>query len=364
LKISDLFKSTGFLLLLAYLAFIPTGPFPISVVDGLNLDVAIGLLLYANVIVFSYQIKHYPNVLIGSWLIYFLVVFISAILSVNFEASFKNALIMFGYSQVTLLVPVIFMNRGSAIRKWLFIVAIVAAVLILYLYMFLGFGHDYRFYLSTANIARPIARELGFATVDPNMTAAGLLLALIVYFPNLFDDRKHLILDLLGPICILAASLILLSRSAILGFILSVIFSFLIVLLKSLISRKAIVLKRLILISYSVVFVAVSYIILLVLGDIMLPDIIGNVEIRIAQSANDSIRINLLISAWNVFMTDTKTVVIGAGFMTTNPHNEYMRILSAMGLLGVVSSIFFLGFMVYISIKELSHNYRLYFHFL
>jgi len=347
------------LLLLGYLAFIPTGPYPIYIVSGLRLDVIFGLLLLSFCFVYLGKIGKYPDILVLAWLFYFFIVFLSAILSVDIELSARNSFVIFGYSVITLVVPVVFVSRANVIRRWLFLTSVLVSIYIIYIYTTHGFAHDHRFSLSAGDLSFASAKEAGLAAVDPNMTAAGIILGLIVYFPNLFDNCRRLFWDSLGSICILLASVITLSRSAVLGFVLSISFSFLIVSVATLNWKDPLILNRKILVSLSVFLVTIPGVIFL--GYIIFPEIIDKLTERIASSADDSFRISLLVNSLDVFMTDIKTIVIGSGFMTTNPHNEYMRTLSTMWLLGLMGSIFFFGYMFYLAITYLSRSNRMMF---
>lgn len=352
----DLIETTGIVLLLGYLAFIPTGPFPIPVAVGLNLDVIIGFLLFLFVVTYSLRIGLYPHVFVLAWLFYLLVVFLSAIFSDNFNHSIKYAFIIFGYSAVALLVPVIFVNHASFLRKWLFTVATIVSSIIIYLYVFHGFADGHRFALGVSDMSRDMAMSAGLVAIDPNMTAAGLLLSMIVYFPYLFDDYKRLLLDLFGVTSILLGSVILLSRSAMIGFILSIFISYCILLVKRFDFDNVIVFNKKLLVAFPVFIISIPLVV--IIGNALFPEIIDSFLGRILRIADDSHRIDLLVHSWGVFISDIKTILIGGGLMTVNPHNEYLRVLASMGTLGWIGSFLFLLFMFYFSTKSLSGNHR------
>jgi len=356
LKTSFSYNSICFLLLLGYIVFIPIGPFPVYIVAELRLDVTIGMLLLAFVIIYISKIQLYANIFIATWVFYFFIVFVSAYLSVDTALSFSNAFVMFGYSIIALLVPVIFSNRGDTIRKWFFLFGALVSVVIIYLYIFKGFAQDHRFALGAADMSKGAARVEEVATVDPNMTAAGLLLSLIVYFPNLFEIRRRYSLDFLGILCIISASLVTLSRSAMIGFVFAILFSLLIVFVSAIDFNKRFIRNKKFIILSTLLLVAIPVVV--VFGDAMFLAIIDKLSSRMLGGNDDSIRIYLLLNAWDVFVSDTKTILIGSGFMTTNPHNEYMRTLSTMGMLGFIASILFLVSMFYFSVKELACNHR------
>ena len=351
--------SIGFVLLLGYLAFIPIGPFPVYIIPGFRLDVSFGLLLVVFLIPYLAGIKKLPDVIILAWLFYFVIVFLSSVVSVNVELSARNAFVMFGYSIITLLVPIVFLRRVQALRTWLFFSGCIVAALVLYLYLAAGFGRDHRFALSMGDIPIAAARRMGVASVDPNMTAAGLALSLIAYFPELFLNRKRFLFDSIGCLAIILAVLVTLSRSALLGFIVAIVVSFMMVFINSVNLNNVLVLNRKILVS-SFVF-TVSVIGITFLGYFVFPEILDKLIGRVVRSFEDSTRIALLIGAWDLFMSDIKTMFIGAGFMTTNPHNEYMRTLSTMGLLGMIASASFLASIFYFSIRASSASHRMMF---
>jgi len=356
LKASYRLEAIGFLLLLGYLVFIPSGPYPIPIIAGLNLDVFLGILLCAFVVIYSSRITRYPNLLIETWLLYFFIVFISAILSVDFDYSIRYAFVIFGYSLTALLVPVIYVNRADAIRKWLFLAAILVSILIIYLHFVHGVGQEYRFWLISVDMPRGDAGEMGYDTVDPNMTAAGLVLSLIAYFPSIFVKRRWIVPELLGSLLILEACVITLSRSAILAFAVAIGFSYVIVLTRSLGGGTGFVMKKSMAISFFLALVVISSGVLIVLS--VAPGIVDNLAYRFIRVFDDSARIALMLKSWTTFTADIKTIVIGSGFMTENPHNEYLRTISTMGFLGVFSSILFHGAMFYIAIRQCAHNSR------
>ena len=356
MKISLSFNSICFILLLGYIAFIPVGPFPIYIFAGMRLDVTIGVLLLAFVIIYVSKITLYANIFIATWIFYFFVVFVSAFFSIDTELSFVSAYVMFGYSIIALLIPVIFSSRGVVIRTWLFLFAALVSVVIIYLYIFHGFAQDHRFALGAADMSKGVARVEEVATVDPNMTAAGLLLSLIVYFPHLFEIRRLYILDFLGALCILSASLVTLSRSAMIGFVIAILFSWLIVFVGSIdFNKRSIRNEKFFILS---MFLLIVIPVVVFFADAMFLSILDKLTSRMTGGNDDSIRIDLLLNTWDVFTYDTKNILIGSGFMTTNPHNEYMRTLSTMGMMGVMASILFLVSMFYFSVKELTYNHR------
>ena len=356
MKYSSILEVFGFFLLLGYVAFIPSGPYPIFILGVLKLDVIFGVLLAAFCAVHVGKLSSYPKAFIAAWALYFFLVFVSAALSENLQYSVRYALIMFGYSLVAIVVPVVFMKRAETIRLWMFLVACIIAVLIIYMYVFLDFAQTHRFALGFSDLSKHAARLSGVATVDPNMTAAGLMLALIGYFPNMFERRKRLLLDLTGLLCVLSACLITLSRSAILGFVLAVLASGTIVLLTRLKKKGIFVFDKKALKFFFLFLLMVPAGILIV--GLFFPDVIDKQIRRMAGISQDTARIGLFIAAWDVFVADVKTVLIGAGFMTTNPHNEYMRTLSTMGVVGVVVSAIFLTYMFFIAVKATFQNHR------
>jgi hypothetical protein len=88
------------------------------------------------------------------------------------------------------------------------------------------------------------------------------------------------------------------------------------------------------------------------------PEILDNLAGRFIRVFDDATRIALLLEAWTTLTADPKTILVGSGVMTTNPHNEYMRTISTMGFLGFFSSILFHGTMFYIVIKQCAYDYR------
>ncbi len=354
--------SHSFLLffLLGYLAFIPLGPIPIHVVGELRLDVLFGAIIALFLCFHCNKIRRYPIFLTIFWVFYFVIIFLSTILSVDIAISLRNSLVTLGYSVITFIAPLVFVTCANRLRRWFFFLGVVVSVSIIYLYLFLGYTgyhHSNRFAFGGSVSDPTLTADL--TRVDPNMTAAGLLLTLIVYFPVFFNTRKFNLFEILGACSIFFASTLTFSRSAITGFVISVCLSFLIVFCNPLNFKRSLLMKRRVLIT--IVLILTSILAFFFLEYAFFSDIVERFSTRLIYIANDYVRIELLLDGWSTFIYDFKTIVIGAGFMTTNPHNEYLRVLSTMGLLGVAGAICFLSSMFYYCVHVWIGNNRMMF---
>jgi len=335
-------KTFGLILLLGYVSFIPPGPFPIYVVGGLKLDVLFGLLLVLFLVCFcAKEFFNWSRMFLFAGGFYVAAILLSALLSENIQQSLQYAIITMGYITVLYLVPMVFVHKADFLRKWMFGVAVLVGLLIIVLYTVFGFAHSHRFALAMADVSSAGAgSKEGVTAVDSNMTAAGLMLSLIVYFPCLFKKKKYIFLELVGLVCVVGGVVITLSRSATLGGIVAVSMAASVVLFRSFMSRGFKVKKNLLIGFSSALFMVF---ILGVAVHSFIPDVIEMVIGRVSRAGHDTERLYVLKNAWSVFSASSKSTLIGNGFMTTNPHNEFMRALSTMGILGALSATLFVA---------------------
>jgi len=178
--------------LFGYLAFVPSGPYPVFIGGGIKLDVffAAGLLVF--LLFYSPKLNKWPSCLLVTYFLYLITCAVSSFFSENVQLSFEYFFIIFGYSLIAMLGPVVFEGREALVRKYLFVSAVSVGLLIIVLYSVYGFAQSHRFALGLADLSKNGAMAEGVATVDPNMTAAGLALSLLIYFPCSFFIKKGL----------------------------------------------------------------------------------------------------------------------------------------------------------------------------
>lgn len=324
-------RSLEFVLLIffmGYVGFIPTGPYPV-ILWGVKLD---HLFAFGTALVsfFLFPFIRWPRRLItiyASVLLFLSIVFITTAVSVDPDTSLRGCMVCLGYATIALFAPLLIHDRVILLRQYLFIAATFTSLFVLYLYFFV---HD-------------IGRLRLSPTVDPNMTSVGLLMCIIIFLPEYFKKRKTFLIGELATIffifpvaIILAAVIILLSRTALLSFVIALIWAFFCATLKN---------KRLF---YRQILRKISIIIIVsILGivslNIVKPDIVSKYINRVTRifrgdlAPTESRRIMRVKNSINLWSKNPKTFVLGDGFFTINPHNEFLRMLGGSGLLGFVS---------------------------
>ena len=312
---------------MGYVGFIPTGPYPV-ILWGVKLD---HLFAFGTALVsfFLFPLR-WPKGLILvhiSVLLFLCIIFITTITSVDPDTSLRGCMVCLGYATIALFAPLLIHERVILLRRYLFIAATFTGLFVLYLYFFV---HD-------------IGRLRLSPTVDPNMTSVGLLMCIIIFLPEYFKKRKTFLIGELAtfffifPVAIvLAAVIILLSRTALLSFAIALIWAFFCATLKN---------KRLF---YRQILRKISIIIIAsILGivslNIVKPDIVSKHTHRVTRifrgnlAPTESRRIMRAENTLDRWTENPKTFVLGDGFFTINPHNEFLRMLGGSGLLGFVS---------------------------
>lgn len=325
-----------------YLLFVPSGPFPIYVYGSVKLDVIFAALLLASLIPYIDRYINYPKDLLFAFICYVLISFITVLGSNDLIYSFKSWLAMLGYLLITLLLPLCLYEKASILRGWIFVCAVSISVLIVILYHFFGYGDGFRFSLAIKPLENKDLLEQGKAFVDQNMTASGLYLSLLIYIPDILQRKKLLlvrILEVVGVILILTAGIITLSRTAFVGLVGSVMVVSIIAMRRWLSSKQNKIDERILI---KGLFSAILIVMFLMCIYILNFDIFNYLVSRLITSTADTARLQLITNALHIFTLDVKTFFIGSGYMITNPHNEFLRALSSMGILGVLSSIIML----------------------
>ncbi len=332
---------------LGYLSFIPTGPYPIFLWNGLKLDHLFLLAtLTFSVLLFPFKWSREITPILGSVLLFLGIAFTSTLVSVNLSVSLKGFIAALFYALIALFTSLLVFNYVSFIRKFLFVMAAFAALLILFQYFFFDFGSIGRMALSSIPRWHPEFEQLGGTYVDPNMTAIGLLLCVIIYMPEYLKRRGTFYSILMLPVSffapffiIIVACFILLSRTALFSFAVAIIWGS----LYSIITKKRNSWKQIIKkINVIVLFSCLSLFFLFLVEPKRVTSLIN----RVTRFSKDNLtesetqRIFYSQQALDTWLNDPKTFTVGNGFFTSNPHNEILRSLSGSGLFGLLS---FLG---------------------
>lgn len=328
--------------LIAYLAFLPTGPYPLTA-GGFRVE----YLLFTAVCVaslpllrssFSQMTGNYARVQLCS-LWYVGTIGLTTVLSSDPESSNRAFATTAGYAYLMLIVPPLIHQHMQLLRKALLLMAAATACLLLYLNIALGYGTTQRFALSESAEYTP--GESSY--VDPNMTAIGMLLCLVMSLPLLWSAEKqnwlYKSVYRILLMAVLGASFLFISRTAAFSLVIAIVFG--IIRAKGRGLRPATILRR-----------SIPLLILLVGAAIWRKDDLGRVIDRTVNFRDDEVhatsRTDLFQTAWSSWLSGIKTVVIGDGYYTSNPHNELLRTLVGDGLLGLISLLALL-FSVYIT---------------
>lgn len=342
--------------LLGYLAFVPTGPFPIFVAGGLKLDILFAIILLTFMLPYIMRLNAIPKSLLMILGLYLFSGFISVMGSEDIERSLTSWFIVGGYALLAFIVPIIYSDRVISIRNSLFIFAVMASLLILTLYLFFGYGEVDRFALGATSMSKSEAIAAGETTVDPNMTAAGLYLSLLIYLPEILKKNQKFIIKIIklsGAFLIVSAATITISRSAFVGFALAIAIPVMLFFLVELHNHPIKWRKR----TFKVMLAALIGIFVLIVAVYSFVPFVAEAMInKLLRSASDVGRLHIFIEVLEVFAQDFKTILFGAGFMLYNPHNEILRALVNMGLLGFAMSCAFLVSLFYHVLHSVRNN--------
>jgi hypothetical protein len=319
-------KKVTYIFLLMYLFFIPLGPLAIPTPLGVNLDVLFGIILFFLTVPLFKNLNQYSynmTIVVGILLIATL---ISVLLSQNIEFSLINWLIASGYLYVSLIIPVVYFSKLENISVYIVLAAFIIGVYIIFSYETIQVVGRY-------NVSKSISLlEGGNYRLDPNMTAIGLSFSLL--FMRKIQYRYSYIIFFV----VIVAVLILGSRTAILSLAMAIILSRFYLLLYTK-NYKDFFLKIL---NTIVLFLFLYW---------LFPDIFQSYYLRAVSGSNNETRLDLLISGYNDFTENVKTLFFGVGFMLRNPHNEIMRMLFSSGLLGFLSSIIWMLYLLFLISK-------------
>jgi hypothetical protein len=319
---------TTFLFLLIYLFFIPIGPLPIEIIRGLNIDVLSGIVLLVLMLYYGKNINQYSVNFILLTAFFVFSTLVSVLLSGDIAHSLNNWLITMGYLYLTFTISIIHSRRIVFLQNFILLVAFLASVYILYDY----FSAE-QIQIARYSLTQSVELLEYQSRLDPNTTAIGLMFAVLLSMRN-----KLLYYRLPVFIVVISAVMILQSRTALLSFILAVILTQFYFSLKYKEYKKILPL----LLSIFITILTIYFI---------FPDIVQIYLIRATSEANYYDRFELFNNSLAIFSSDIKSILFGAGYMMTNPHNEILRILSGSGLLGLLSYIFFLVYLLSLILK-------------
>jgi hypothetical protein len=320
---------------MGYIGFIPTGPYPV-ILWGVKLDhlFALGTALF-SFFLFRFKWPRGLRPVYFSVLLFLSIAFITTASSSHLDSSFRGFMVSLGYATIALLTPLLIHDRVVIIRWYLLLVASITGLFILYLYFFV----------------RDAGRLHLYSTVDPNMTSVGLLMSIIIFLPEYLKRKKSYFIVIFSTLVfnvllaiILAAVICLLSRTAVFSFLIALSWGgFCVIVKKKAFSYRAISLK--------ICIVVIACILGFVSLKIIRPSIISNYSHRITRIFQGSLaspekgrlrRAEKVLDKWS---EDPKIFILGEGYFTINPHNEFLRMLGGSGLFGFIS--FLVMFLVF-----------------
>lgn len=335
--------------LIAYLAFLPTGPYPLMA-GGLRVE----YLLFCAVCVtslpllrssFRQMTGNYAWVQLCS-LWYVVTIGLTTFLSSDPESSNRAFGTTVGYAYLMFIVPPLIHQHMQLLRKSLLWMAAATACLLLYLNVVLGYGTTQRFALSES--AEYVPGETSY--VDPNMTAIGMLLCLVMSLPLLWaaEQQRNWLYKFFYRMLltmVLGASFLFISRTAALSLVIAIIFG--LIRAKNQGLHLSTIWRR-----------SIPVLVILVGAAIWRKDDLGRVVDRTVNFRDEEVyatsRTDLFKTAWDSWLSSTKTVIVGTGYYSTNPHNELLRTLVGDGLLGLIALLALL-FSVYLTCCRKSH---------
>ena len=343
---------------LGYIAFIPSGPYPIPIL-GTKLDVFFGFLLLFLIIPKIIRIgNYYPKMVVFSLWIYVITTYLSVVFSDDQYYSLGEWSKSLGYTLICFLAPTFIYSKIRTIRFFLLSIGSLISLILIYMTIFLGFTG--RIYLGMNNTEGALYNETATTytdnLVDPNMTAIGLMMSLIICIP-IFLEKAYIrnIFNILAFAVITIGILLTLSRTAVVSFFISLVISSL--LLKTRAIGEKIMIKYII--RAVIIFIILSCFSFATYQ--LFPNFVESIVQRLSNSGftEDEHRVSIMFESFEIFNSNDKNILFGKGFFMTNPHNELLRYLSSSGLIGLIGFTFLLT-VFYISIvKKIKANYWL-----
>lgn len=348
---------------LGYIAFIPSGPYPIYIF-GIKLDILLGIILLGLLLPKITQIrKEYPSIFLISLFFFLITTLLSVLFSEDIVFSTSKWFSILGYILVSLLAPIAINDCSKIIffRLFLLVIAVAISLFLIHLALLYGLDNSQRFYLGFDPKAPLNYQSDGGVEdiVDPNMTAIGLTMSVIVYLPNFFNSHhsiKRKTLEILAFTLITLGTFLTASRTAILSYSLSCTLALIILSTSS---------KRIetFLIQIFKLFCLLLFIMIIFLGmNTLLPSVTGNFLARIGDiDSPDEGRKELISNALSIFFSDDKNILFGQGYHLLNPHNEFLRNLTSSGVFSLIAFLFFLYTVYFSIVKNIKFNYWLHF---
>lgn len=376
--------------ILALLTYIPVGPW-VVMWQGVRLDILLAGLTLVVGLRHITSLAEYPRALKIGLLLFLVATLPSVLLAPDVTHSAFRWLVIAGYAGIAFLSPFAIYKHITGIRYFMLAAATATAVVLLFLKLQYALDPNYigRLSFATDGLGKN-ALLVGGNYVDPNHTAIGLAMCITFYLPNFrltptLDTLRHLkyLFEIVGSALVLVALIALLSRTALLSFMLAVIIPAIIALTLQmkgyprywpLKPATLVIIITLTLIGTQLFaktelpnlagrsFAAAS----IFHGgdstdsDADWPNVGADASVFERASQSHTYRIDIIKHSLNRFSDTFEHLVFGTGFFTTNPHNEYLRYLTSSGIIGALAFTGFTAALFWVVILAYSHpTYRL-----
>jgi hypothetical protein len=327
------------ILAVLYFSTIFTGPLPISV-SGVKLEHLLAGSLGALFVTSALLRAAAPRsaiVIIGAFCI---LLSPSVLAAQDSTRALTNYISMAGYGFIFLAAPGYLRGYRESAYKWLIVMGAIFVV---------AFA-----IMSVIELSEGLSRITASKVTDPNHTAFGLgiLFILLIERQALGLSLKKMRLLVIGAAGL--SLLILMSRTVLLGLVLSLTLSIFIALIR--LGPRAPVTKE----------SCIVLCLLLLLGCILLIDMplfeplrdkfVNSVELFL----RDNRRGGLIVDSFNLYFASKESWLWGIGYFETNPHNEYVRYLTNAGLLGFAWLMAMLVWLYRYTVESLSEMPKVY----
>lgn len=331
-----------------YLLYIATGPYPVFV-GGIQLEILFGLFTIISCLIlgcsYGYRSSRTIKKVLPWMIFYWFVSVFSTLFSSDVETSMNALIATTGYMMTTLLFSSVYTLRVAQFRLYMFICSVSVALFALVRYQITGWSPAGigRYTIAAQSLSSSIAKHEGISMSDPNTVAIGLGLSFIIFMPDILwifsrktKNREKLIV-ITGGTIVLSAMLLFQSRTA----LLATLGSALLVMLwqsfrfttQTQRRRKRKHTKSIILLIITILLAFITF------TDEFYATLDRFTYIFEEENYLYDGRIILIQNALSLFNSSIKTILIGDGYFTINPHNEIFRALGGSGIFGGIALI-------------------------
>ncbi len=317
--------------LIAYLVFLPTGPYPFFLA-GFRVEYVLFALVCGASLTLLSPIHRKLN---GSYggamlcvLVYLMVIGLTTLLSSEPDMSDRAFFTTCGYAYLTLVAPPLIYRHMNVVRQALLWMAGATSIVLVYFYSIQGYGSVQRFTLADT----AVRTEADTNYVDPNMTAIGLIMCVIIALPLLLGVRQQgglkRTFNRLTAVAVIGSALFFESRTTVLSLVIGAIWALLRA--GSGVQGMRTAMRR-------AVVIMAMFVIAGVANWNSVLTVMGRMENTELDTSGENGRIALYKESVQDWMTNDKTLILGNGYFISNPHNEFLRTLVCDGLIGLTA---------------------------